>query len=197
MDTLISRAEAAAAGLRFYFTGRPCRRGHVSKRLVRDAMCHACELARHARYHASHRDRQLARMAANNAARRSEINRAMRDLYASDPAPSQAKCAARRAIKLAAMPPHFGELDRFVLEEAFAAARRRQAATGYRWHVDHMVPLARGGAHAWFNIQVIPAALNRWKGSRMVLTEPLQWVGFLPVACGASPLPSPLPSPSR
>ena len=80
--------------------------------------------------------------------------------------------------------PDFGEFDRLVLAEAKAACRRRQAMTGYAWSVDHMIPLERGGAHAWHNIQVIPASLNSWKRDRLLLTEPAEWVGMLPGAAG-------------
>ena len=38
------RAEALLAGLAYYFTGRPCRRGHVSKRRTSNGMCHRCLL---------------------------------------------------------------------------------------------------------------------------------------------------------
>lgn len=81
--------------------------------------------------------------------------------------------------------PEFGEFDRFVLAEAKAACARREAMTGYAWHVDHMLPLARGGKHAWWNIQVIPAHMNAWKRDRLVLTDPGEWIGQLP---GAGPL---------
>jgi 5-methylcytosine-specific restriction endonuclease McrA len=57
--------------------------------------------------------------------------------------------------------------------------------TGYAWAIDHMIPLERGGAHAWYNIQVIPARLNSWKADRLVLTQPGEWVGMLPGAHGS------------
>ena len=42
---IISRAEAKAKGLRFYFTGKPCKHGHVTKRAVFNATCVECERA--------------------------------------------------------------------------------------------------------------------------------------------------------
>lgn len=31
---------------------------------------------------------------------------------------------------------------------------------GYKMHVDHIVPLARGGKHAASNLQILPAGIN-------------------------------------
>ena len=41
--TVISRGDAAAAGLRFYFTGSPCNRGHIALRKVCDYSCCLCK----------------------------------------------------------------------------------------------------------------------------------------------------------
>lgn len=91
----------------------------------------------------------------------------------------------RRKIKLqAGAVEDFGEFDRFVLAEAYAACARRERMTGYAWQVDHMIPLSRGGKHAWYNLQAIPATLNNWKGDRLVLTEPGEWIAHLPGAGG-------------
>jgi hypothetical protein len=48
---IISRAEAGAKGLKRYFTGKPCLRGHVSERFVRSKDCMQCRmLSNRARY---------------------------------------------------------------------------------------------------------------------------------------------------
>ena len=44
---IISSAEAKAKGLRFYFTGKPCKHGHVAERQVANATCVECERARY------------------------------------------------------------------------------------------------------------------------------------------------------
>lgn len=79
----------------------------------------------------------------------------------------------------------FGDFDRFVLSEAVEACRRRQAMTGYRWAVDHMVPLERGGLHRYDNLQVIPSRLNSIKADRLIYTRPGEWVETLPGATAA------------
>lgn len=43
MDTPISKAEAIKRGLKHYFTGKPCKHGHVAKRAVVNNVCHDCK----------------------------------------------------------------------------------------------------------------------------------------------------------
>lgn len=53
--------------------------------------------------------------------------------------------------------------NEFFMAEAYDLARRRTKATGFRWHVDHMVPLRSKlvcGLHCEQNMRVIPAVLN-------------------------------------
>jgi hypothetical protein len=47
---IISRAEAKAKSLDFYFTGKPCRHGHVATRRVANATCVECERAAMRKY---------------------------------------------------------------------------------------------------------------------------------------------------
>lgn len=39
---IISRKEARLKGELYYFTGKPCKHNHVSKRIVRNATCYEC-----------------------------------------------------------------------------------------------------------------------------------------------------------
>lgn len=88
----------------------------------------------------------------------------------------------RRASKDLRTPSWFGELDAFASVEAFALCGARATATGIEWHVDHIIPLrARkaSGLHCAANLQVIPAQLNRKKGSRLWLTTADEWLEAL------------------
>lgn len=67
LDTpVISRAAARAAGLKFYFTGHPCKKGHVCRRRTTDRRCLSCERA------------QSAAASRNNYEKRREYNRSWR-----------------------------------------------------------------------------------------------------------------------
>ncbi len=47
---VISKPQARAAGLRHYFTGKPCPQGHASKRFVANGQCSDCNTERHRSY---------------------------------------------------------------------------------------------------------------------------------------------------
>lgn len=74
--------------------------------------------------------------------------------------------AKHRASKLKATPVW---ADDFIIEEIYDLAQRRTAATGIRWHVDHIVPLRSNlvcGLHAESNLRVITAQENLTKNNR-------------------------------
>jgi len=43
IEGYVSRQEAIAKGLKFYFTGKPCKRGHVAERHTNNYICIRCE----------------------------------------------------------------------------------------------------------------------------------------------------------
>lgn len=65
-----ARSEAAAAGSRTYYTGKPCKRGHVADRYVSDSSCIECALLRATERYQNNAD---------------EIRKYSRDRYWSDP----------------------------------------------------------------------------------------------------------------
>lgn len=96
-----------------------------------------------------------------------------------NPEKAIAQTSKRRAAKIERTPSWFGELDQFVLEEAYDLAAERLAETGIEWHVDHLVPMRAkkaSGLHCAANIQVIPAVMNLEKYNKMRLTKPLEWL---------------------
>jgi hypothetical protein len=92
---------------------------------------------------------------------------------------ARARHAKRRSHKLNATPGWEAELLDFVTREAADVAKRREAATGIAWHIDHMIPLRADnvcGLHVWNNLQVIPAAMNCAKNNRLIWSERGEWL---------------------
>jgi len=56
--------------------------------------------------------------------------------------------------------------DFWILQEAVALARLREQVVGGKWHVDHIIPVSRGGGSSPDNIQVVPATWNQRKSNR-------------------------------
>ena len=69
--------------------------------------------------------------------------------------------ARRRTLEKDLSPFEF-----WVLQEAIALARLREVLVGGKWHVDHIVPVSKGGNSRPDNLQVVPATWNQRKSNR-------------------------------
>lgn len=58
-DQIISRKDALAKGLKRYFTGKPCKHGHIGKRYVIDWGCQICKASIATRWYETHRAKAL------------------------------------------------------------------------------------------------------------------------------------------
>lgn len=84
----------------------------------------------------------------------------------------QAQQSKRRAAKLQRYAQWDQELTAFVTEEAHHLRGLRDTITGFKWHVDHVLPLQGknvSGLHVWNNLAVIPAKVNLSKGNKCLL----------------------------
>lgn len=83
-----------------------------------------------------------------------------------NPGKRMAVKAARRAREKFATPAW---ANNFFIEEIYDLAARRTRLTGFKWHVDHMVPMQSKtvcGLHVENNLRVIPAKQNQSKNNR-------------------------------
>jgi len=103
-------------------------------------------------------------------AKRAELNREYNKNYsAANRASILAKCRARQAAQLQRTPRWVGPEELWLIKEAYSVALQRSQITGFKWHVDHIVPLQGklvSGLHTPNNIQVIPATLNCSKNNK-------------------------------
>jgi len=189
-----SPKEAKQLGLKTYFTGLPCKRGGTAeRRLNGDCLCDACvDFTRQlkARWAVENKDKNTAwrnanaekmveykkKYAANN---KEAIKHRIREWGRNNPDKVLANTRKRQTSKINAVPKWYGEFDSFVNIEAIKLAKLREKATGFKWHVDHMIPLQSKvacGLHCASNLQVIPERLNCVKRNEMMYTEPYEWI---------------------
>lgn len=176
---LISRKDAKAAGLKYFYTGKECRREHLSKRFVSTGACTDCNNFLSAEYRKNHLDRVRA-----NANKYTAANRGRARAYYLANRETVAKRAQvysrwyrktsnhvllankanYRAAKLNASPPW---LDKSAIKAIYKGCPK-----GY--HVDHIIPLQNNivcGLHVPANLQYLSPFDNFSKNNRLLDKE--------------------------
>jgi hypothetical protein len=145
---VISCKAARAQGLNHYFTGKPCKYGHVSKRHVISRTCYECTRLRELeRYRSLDADSKIIYLAEQK-----EYNKKNKHLF---------RAYARRtnAERKTRTPPWS---ERELILQFY-----KDCLPGY--HVDHIIPLQGktvSGLHVFKNLQYLPAVENLIKGNR-------------------------------
>ena len=167
----ISRKEAQSQGLKRYFTGNPCKHGHVSERRVIGHTCCECaslvstENSRnfreanqdyHTKYMEDNRDKHNSSVAryrlrhpdrAKESDKRSRLKRkdAIKINKRKWQLDNKDKCAAssakRRAAKIQRTPAWLTKDDHKTINHLFIKAALFTKYCGRRYNVDHIVPL--------------------------------------------------------
>jgi hypothetical protein len=171
---VIERKDAKEQGLKFYFTGKPCKNGHFCERYVSTRKCVTCQRlqnqannkiyyeankeelrAKQQKYYASYYEYNKEAVLAKN--KRCYKNN--KEYYFAT--------ARRWAIqKLKAVPIWF---DRVSVDEIYLKRKLLTDSTGVKHDVDHIVPLRSPyvcGLHWHGNLVLLTATENRSKGNR-------------------------------
>jgi hypothetical protein len=163
---IISLAEARAKGLKRYFTGEPCQRGHIAARQVSARRCCACSQGDQASTEGKAYKRTYYR-APKWMVRVNGYGRAYRQTD-NGKGVHRAHGAFNRALKSSATPPW---VDRKTLDAIW-----KDCPDGY--HVDHIHPLKgkyASGLNVPWNLNYLPAEENMSKHNHMPQPGYFDW----------------------
>ena len=166
MSIIISRKEAKASGLKRYYTGKLCKHGHTSERKTHNGECVSCAL-RVTKNWRDNNKKHLSNYDAQSYHNNKPYHRAKRmRWHYNNPHRALAWSAARRARKRNATPKMSQEEKQRITDIYYRAWCYSQVEI-WNFHVDHIIPLAKGGLHHPDNLQILEATINLQKGSRL------------------------------
>ena len=172
---IISRKEAKEQGLKRYFTGKPCKRGHVSERATQNKGCLECDRERKRAWREAnpekHKEIKRAYREANpekdkeqsrawREANREKAKESCRAWNEANPDKRNALTSKRRAAKLQRTPAW---ADHESIRLWYLGARILGELLGETYHVDHILPMQGekvSGLHTFENLQLLPGSEN-------------------------------------
>lgn len=137
----MSRAEAMVSGLSRYFTGEPCKRGHVAERSVSTRACAECERERTRNWARENKDKRSAYIEENRAAMRDWT----REVWYAE---NRDKIAEQKRNRYAANP----QKHRDRRKKYYWANRDVQLQKNLEWRVsnkDWLADYLNGNLHVW------------------------------------------------
>jgi 5-methylcytosine-specific restriction endonuclease McrA len=170
---IIGRKAAKAAGLKTYFTGKPCKRGHIGPRYVSRGNCVQCDNRRNRE---SYRNNLEARKIRGKKRydNNKEILLTRAKIYKhNNPDKGRAIKHARRARKLQVGGRHTAEDIAHLLktQNGLCVCCKKDIRDGY--HIDHIIPISdvmRSSNNSW-NLQLLCGPCNMSKNNE----NPVTW----------------------
>jgi len=190
-----TRQEAKATGAKYYFTGKPCKHGHVAPRKTKGACveCIKIEWQQAAEKRADYfreynkredvKDRKNEWYEANReqviqaaATRPLEVKRVYQKAWKErNTVWVRADTKARRRKHRLATPKWLTQAQKGQIRELYKIAITMTKTTGEQYVVDHIVPLRSEfvcGLHVPWNLRVIPRQENLLKSNKLIDTLP-------------------------
>lgn len=187
---IITRKEAIKRGLPRYFTGKPCKNGHISERVTKKCDCVECNNERNAAYRSIPENREIARVRASKWREDFGIKNVyeMNEEWKIKTFGSTAEYwrqyqkkrdkeklreySLNRVARIRnAEGTHTTDDIALILEEQNFTCPYCLASLADGYHVDHYIPLSLGGSNWPDNLQCLCPTCNTRKGAKL----PYDW----------------------
>jgi len=214
MPELLSLKDARIAGNKYYFTGKPCSRGHIDRRTVSGRACIQCLKENADSWYKSNTDRKkisnkLSRLKdlehhrnknkewrdknkeyvnskhkQNYEKNKERITERHKEYYKknkdkmlaygkmwAEENKEKVRAAARKSnTRRNRVQNDYHQIMTSVESAELSIIYEEAALLGPNWHVDHIVPLSRGGEHRPYNVQIVRSSYNVRKNAKLWYT---------------------------
>lgn len=166
-----TRTLAREAGAERYFTGKPCIRGHLSERTTHNGACIQCAVPRLKEWRKRNPKSLLAQNKRSHKKNAIKLRARCRAYKKSNPQVTRAYNENRRARKAATNGAISSEQFEIILKKQKYRCSWCAASIKKKAHMDHRVPLSKGGEHSIRNVVGSCPTCNMRKSAK----DPIVW----------------------
>jgi 5-methylcytosine-specific restriction endonuclease McrA len=163
-----SYSEAKMVGAKQYFTGVPCKEGHVDTRFTVDSSCRECRRLKSIRDHHRDRDRRIRNMR-EYAKKDPEGNRRRTKKFWESLSPEERNRRSRpyRISRIAREKGAEGRITKSDYEYIMDQCEGKCLSCGSTENlsIDHIIPIFHGGSNLRENLQILCRSCNSRKGA--------------------------------
>ena len=138
---MITRQDAISQGLARYFTGKPCKHGHIAERYTGNKTCCVCGNAGANKVKQRDRTKYIQHAKDWNNRNPDRIKEIHNKRNRANPARRNLLTANYRSAKDNRTPTWLTEVDFERIANVYKLATLQSKITGTTWHVDHIIPL--------------------------------------------------------
>lgn len=158
--------------MKTYFTGKPCKYGHVSERYVVNRTCVECCNSYSVTWAKNNKDYALEKRRENYKANSEHYKNVSKSWRRVNKEKCRIQWSARDKRLKQATPKWLSEKQFFEIESFYWLAKLQNQLNDMSYNVDHIIPLHNKsvcGLHVPWNLQILEESANKSKSNKLIL----------------------------